>query len=151
MRIALAADHAGFALKETLKPVVESLGHIIVDLGALQFDPGDDYPDFGEAAGRAVVEGRAERALLLCGSGVGASIAANKIRGARAALCHDTYSARQGVEHDDMNVLVLGARIIGEALACELVTAFLGATFSGEERHARRLRKILALEKPGAI
>ena len=146
MRIALAADHAGFALKEALKPFVESLGHTIVDLGAATYDATDDYPDFGAAAGRAVADGTAERVLLLCGSGVGASIAANKIRGARAGLCHDTYSARQGVEHDEMNILVLGARIVGEALARELVGAFLGARFSGEDRHVRRLQKILALE-----
>src|SRR4051812_19304875 len=108
MRIALAADHAGFALKNALKPGVQSLGHVVIDLGAHSHDPTDDYPDFAALAARAVASAEADRGILLCGSGVGASIAANKVRGVRAAICHDSYSARQGVEHDDMNLLVLG-------------------------------------------
>ena len=146
MRIALAADHAGFELKNLLKPLIERLGHEVIDLGAHAYDPDDDYPDFAAVAARAVMNGRADRGVLLCGSGVGASIAANKLLGVRAAICHDTYSARQGVEHDDMNLLVLGSRIVGEALAIELVGSFLQARFSGELRHVRRLDKIRALE-----
>ena len=146
MRIALAADHAGFELKNFLKPIIERLGHEVIDLGADSYDRDDDYPDFAAAAGRAVTQGGAERGVLLCGSGVGASIAANKLSGVRAAMCHDTYSARQGVEHDDMNLLVLGSRIVGEALATELITSFLEARFSGEPRHLRRLNKTRALE-----
>jgi RpiB/LacA/LacB family sugar-phosphate isomerase len=145
MRVALAADHAGFALKQELAPFLESLGHAVLDLGTDSAAP-VDYPDFAEAAARAVLEKRADRGVLLCGSGVGASVAANKLPGIRAGLCHDTYSAHQGVEHDDMNVLVLGARVIGSALAQELVETFLRAAFSGEERHRRRLAKIVALE-----
>ena len=146
MRIAIAADHAGIELKNLLKAEVEKAGHEAVDLGSHQFDASDDYPDFAEAVGKAVVGGEAERGILICGSGVGASIAANKLRGVRAAICHDSYSARQGVEHDDMNVLVLGSRIVGTALAEELVSAFLGGRFTREERHLRRLQKVLALE-----
>lgn len=147
MRVVVAADHAGFALKNHLKRVIEARGQRVVDVGAIEYDPLDDYPDFAERAGRAISEGTAERAVLICGSGVGASIAANKLSGVRAAICHDEYSAHQGVEHDDMNILVLGSRIVGEALAEELVTAFLKANFSGEERHVRRLQKVLAIEK----
>ena len=146
MRIAIAADHAGFELKNLLKTDLGKAGHGVADLGAHRFDAGDDYPDFAEALGMAIVRGEAERAILICGSGVGASIAANKLRGVRAAICHDSYSARQGVEHDDMNVLVLGSRIVGTALAADLVAAFLGARFTREERHLRRLQKVLALE-----
>jgi ribose 5-phosphate isomerase B len=145
MKIALGADHAGFALKNTLADMLGRDGHEVSDLSPVH-DPADDYPDAAAAVARAVASGAAERGLIVCGSGVGASVAANKIRGARAGLCHDTYSARQGVEHDDVNILCLGARIVGEALAQELVGAFLGARFSGEERHARRLRKVIALE-----
>lgn len=145
MRIALGADHAGFLLKGKLVAYVESLGHEVVDLGTHNTDA-VDYPDFAEAVGRAVLRGEAERGLLVCGSGVGASVAANKLPGIRAGLCHDTYSAHQGVEHDDMNVLVLGARVIGQELAHELVRAFLGAGFTGAERHRRRLEKVKALE-----
>jgi ribose 5-phosphate isomerase B len=151
MRIAVAADHAGFALKNLLKPQIEKLGYEIIDLGAHSYDAADDYPDYAEAAARAIVTGAAERGVLLCGSGVGASIAANKFRGVRAAICHDSYTARQGVEHDDMNLLVLGSRVIGEALAGELVAIFLGAKFSGEARHVRRLEKIRALESSAAM
>ncbi len=145
MRVALGADHAGFELKQMLSEHLRSLGHDVLDLGANSSEP-SDYPDFAEAVGRAVVEGRAERGVLVCGSGVGAAVAANKLPGIRAGLCHDTYSAHQGVEHDDMNVLVLGSRVIGPELARELVQVFLKATFSGEERHRRRLAKVAALE-----
>ena len=126
--------------------LLRSLGHDVLDVGAFNENP-SDYPDFAEAVGRAVLDRKAERGVLICGSGVGASVAANKIPGIRAAVCHDTYSARQGVEHDDMNVLVLGARIIGSELARELVRNFLAAKFTHEERHVRRLGKINALEK----
>jgi RpiB/LacA/LacB family sugar-phosphate isomerase len=146
MRIALGSDHAGFALKQQLAAhLLERAGCTVVDVGAYDTEP-SDYPDFAEAIGRAVLEGRAERGILICGSGVGAAIAANKLPGIRAGLCHDTFSAHQGVEHDDMNVLVLGARVIGLELAHELVNSFLRAQFSGEERHRRRLDKIKALE-----
>lgn len=149
MRIALGADHAGFPLKEVVAQTVKASGHTVLDLGA--FDAtSSDYPDFALAVGRAIQEGRAERGILLCGSGVGASIAANKLQGIRAALCHDTYSAHQCVEHDDANVLCLGPRIIGPALMAELVTVFLGAQFTGEERHRRRVAKIAAMEKQSA-
>ena len=146
MRIAVGADHGGFSLKEEVAGLLRGLGHEAVDLGAHSFDRDDDYPDFARAVAEAVAGGKADRGVLICGSGVGASIAANKIHGVRAGVCHDTYSARQGVEHDDMNVLCLGARIIGPALAAELVRAFINARFSGEERHVRRLAKIRLLE-----
>jgi ribose 5-phosphate isomerase B len=145
MRIAVGSDHAGFALKAEMAAYLRELGHQVVDVGTYSTQP-VDYPDYAEAAGAAVLDGRAERAVLICGSGVGASVAANKLRGIRAGLCHDTYSAHQGVEHDDMNVLVLGSRVIGPELARELARAFLGANFSGEERHRRRLAKVIALE-----
>ena len=148
MRIAIAADHAGFKLKQDLVKYLGELGHWVVDLGTNSEDP-VDYPDYAVAVGNAVLGGTADRGVLICGSGVGASVAANKLKGIRAAVCHDTYSAHQGVEHDDMNVLVLGSRVIGPALGRELVTAFLHATFSGEERHVRRLNKVRALEKRG--
>jgi len=146
MRIAVATDHAGFPLKQPIIDELRALGHDVLDLGTDSEAP-VDYPDYAEAAGDAVRAGRADRAVLICGSGVGASVAANKIPGIRAAVCHDAYSAHQGVEHDDMNVLTLGARVIGPALAAELVKAFAGASFSGEERHKRRLRKVLAIEE----
>jgi len=145
MRIALGSDHAGFEMKGALAKHLGELGHQVVDVGTYSADP-VDYPDFAEAVGKAVLDGRADRGVLICGSGVGASVAANKIRGIRAGLCNDSYSAHQGVEHDDMNVLVLGSRVIGVELAAELVRAFLGAQFSNEERHLRRLEKIRALE-----
>jgi ribose 5-phosphate isomerase B len=145
MRIALGSDHAGFEMKGTLAKHLGELGHQVVDVGTYSADP-VDYPDFAEAVGKAVLDGRADRGVLICGSGVGASVAANKIRGIRAGLCHDSYSAHQGVEHDDMNVLVLGARVIGLALARELVSAYTSAKFSNEERHVRRLNKVKALE-----
>lgn len=146
MRIALAADHAGYALKQHLLGVVRALGHEVTDLGTDSEVP-VDYPDFAEKLGLAVREGRVDRGVLLCGSGVGASVAANKIPGVRAAVCHDGYSAHQGVEHDDMNVLVLGARVIGPALADDLVKTFLAARYTHEERHERRLGKVKALER----
>jgi ribose 5-phosphate isomerase B len=148
MRIAVAADHAGVALKAELldrlagaRPDLE-----LVDLGGDGSDPADDYPDFARRLGIAVRDGTADRGILICGSGVGASVAANKLRGIRAAVCHDTYSARQGVEHDDMNVLTLGARVIGPEPAFECAMAFVGASFSGEARHARRLAKVISIE-----
>lgn len=147
MRIALASDHAGFDLKRDLIAYIASLGHEVTDLGALAYAPGDDYPDYAEALGIAVKDGKADRGVLVCGSGVGASVAVNKVVGIRAAVCHDTYSAHQGVEHDDMNVLVMGSRIIAIELAKELVRNFLGARFSGEERHVRRLGKVKAIEE----
>jgi ribose 5-phosphate isomerase B len=145
MNIAIGADHAGHALKQELVPSVRALGHKVDDLGTHDSAP-VDYPDVARWVGRALQSGAAERGLLICGSGVGASVAANKLPGIRAGLCHDTYSAHQGVEHDDMNVLVLGARVIGLELARELVRAFLEARFSHEERHRRRVGKIIALE-----
>jgi RpiB/LacA/LacB family sugar-phosphate isomerase len=145
MRIAIAADHAGFELKERLRAALAGDGHEVQDLGTHSTAP-VDYPDFAGALGEAVRQGTAERGVLLCGSGVGASVAANKLHGIRAGLCHDSYSAHQGVEHDDMNILVLGARVIGPALALELTRTFLAARFSGEERHLRRLRKIREFE-----
>lgn len=147
MRIALGCDHAGFPLKEQVRGVVEAMGHEVVDCGTDSTDP-VDYPDFAAAVAREVQRGSAERGILVCGSGVGACVAANKLRGVRACVCHDVYSAGQGVEHDDMNVLCLGGRIIGPALVDSLVSAFLRAEFSGEERHRRRLDKVLALESP---
>jgi len=146
MRIAIGSDHAGFEMKRALVPVLRGQGHEVEDLGTHSSEP-VDYPDFAIAVGEAVTSQRAERGIVLCGSGVGASVAANKLNGVRAGLCHDTYSAHQGVEHDDINVLVLGARIIGPSLAREVVEAFLAARFSNEERHARRLAKVLALER----
>lgn len=145
MRIAIAADHAGLELKRDLLAHLREDGHLVLDLGTNTADP-VDYPDFAEAVGLALRRGEADRGLVICGSGVGASVAANKIPGIRAGLCHDTYSAHQGVEHDDMNVLVMGARVIGPALAWELTCAFLGARFSGADRHRRRLEKVHALE-----
>ena len=145
MRVAIASDHAGFLLKGKVAEYLDSLGHTVKDLGTCDTTP-VDYPDFAEAVAVAILGERVERAVLICGSGVGASVAANKFRGIRAGLCHDTYSAHQGVEHDHMNVLVLGGRVIGEALARELVSAFVGAKLSQESRHLRRLAKIEAIE-----
>jgi RpiB/LacA/LacB family sugar-phosphate isomerase len=147
--IALAADHAGFELKEKIAGYLETKGFEVMDLGAHDQKP-VDYPDFARAIGKVLQEEKAERGILICGSGVGACVAANKISNVRAGLCHDTYSAHQGVEHDDINVLCLGARVIGEELARELVMAFLAARFTGEERHVRRLAKIKAMEKAGS-
>ena len=149
MKIAIASDHGGYPLKAPLKKLLESLGHDVKDLGAHECDPADDYPDFARYVGQAIQHKHADRGVIICGSGVGATVAANKMKGARACLCHDTYSAHQGVEHDDINVLCLGGRIIGEALAVEIVKAFASAQFSGEERHARRLEKVNAIEAAG--
>lgn len=153
MKIAVACDHAGFPLKEAILTAVRAAGHSALDLGTRSPAP-SDYPDFAEKVGRAILEGRAERGILLCGSGVGASIAANKMRGIYAAVCHDAYSAHQGVEHDDMNVLCLGARVIGPDLAKDLVAAFLAARFigndPGQERHARRVAKVRKIEARSA-
>ncbi len=146
MRLVVGADHAGYELKEFLKRDLVALGHDVIDIGTDSPDRPDDYPDFAAAVGVEVQAGRAERGVLVCGSGVGASVAATKLPGIRAAVCHDTYSAHQGVEHDDMNVLVLGSRVVGTELARELVRAFVAAKFTGEERHARRLAKVKALE-----
>jgi len=145
MRIVVGSDHAGYILKQEVGEALRQAGHEVLDVGTNSTAP-VDYPDSAEAVGKAVMDGRAERGVLICGSGVGASVAASKLPGIRAAVCHDTYSAHQGVEHDDMNVLVLGGRIIGPALAIELVRAFVAARFSGEERHVRRLAKVKALE-----
>ena len=145
MKLVVGSDHAGFQLKNEMASLLESLGHDVLDVGAYDERP-SDYPDFAEAVGRAVLDGRAERGVLICGSGVGASVAANKLIGIRAGMCHDTYSAHQGVEHDNMNVLVLGSRVVGVKLAEDLVKAFLGAEFTREERHMRRLAKVKALE-----
>jgi RpiB/LacA/LacB family sugar-phosphate isomerase len=146
MRIAVAADHAGLAVKRVVAEFLRANSHQVEDLGTHTEDP-VDYPDYAVAVARALQSGACERAVLICGSGVGASVAANKHRGIRAGLCHDTYSAHQGVEHDDMNVLVLGGRVIGEALARELVLAFTTAAFTNEERHRRRLAKVRQLEE----
>jgi ribose 5-phosphate isomerase B len=148
MKTAIGSDHAGFELKTQLAKFLRDLGDEVVDVGTNSTQP-VDYPDFAEAVGKAILDGRAQRGVLICGSGVGASVAANKIKGIRAGLCHDTYSAHQGVEHDDMNVLVLGARVIGIAAAEELVRAYAGARFTNEERHLRRLNKVKAIEARG--
>ncbi len=146
MRIALGADHAGYELKETIAAELIEDGYEIVDVGTYSSEP-VDYPDYAAALGRAVLDGRAERGILICGSGAGASIAANKLKGIRATVAHDTYTAHQSVEHDDANILTLGARVIGTAQASELVRAFLGARFSGESRHVQRLEKVKQLEE----
>jgi RpiB/LacA/LacB family sugar-phosphate isomerase len=146
MRIGIAADHGGFVMKEMLAAVLREAGHAVTDFGDEVFDPGDDYPDFVVPLAEAVAAGKVERGVALCSSGVGASIAANKVAGVRAALIHDDYSARQGVADDDMNVICLGSQVVGFAQARELVLAFLDARFSGAERHCRRLAKVAALE-----
>ena len=147
MKVAIAADHGGFILKGRLMHVLDA-GHEVRDLGTHSEEP-VDYPDYARALGRALLDGRAERGVLICGSGAGAAIAANKMRGIRAALAHDTYTAHQMVEHDDVNVCCLGARVIGAELAAEIATVFLAARFTGEERHVRRLNKIAEIEKEG--
>lgn len=148
MRVAIAVDHAGFPLKDEVICVVQDAGHEVVDLGTYSTEP-VDYPDYAEKVGRAILSGQAERGILICGSGIGACIAANKMRGIYAGLCHEVYTAHQGVEHDNMNVMCLGARIIGPALVPELVEAFLKAEFSTAERHRRRVGKVRDLEKQG--
>ena len=145
MRVGVGADHAGFELKDRLADWLREHGHDVLDVGTHSADP-VDYPDFAAAVGRAILDGRVERGVLVCGSGVGASVAANKLHGIRAGLCHDTYSAAQGVEHENVNILVLGARVIGPSLAETLLAAFMNARFSGAERHVRRVAKIAALE-----
>lgn len=148
MLIAVGCDHAGYPLKHEVLRGVVAVGHEALDCGTNSTDA-VDYPDYAAAVARAVREGRTERGIIICGSGVGACVAANKVQGVRASVCHDTYSAAQGVTHDDMNVLCLGARVIGPAVIADLVAAFLGAHFSAEERHVRRLRKILTIEAGG--
>src|SRR5690349_1901441 len=146
MRVAVGADHAGVPLNDLAMAELRRLGHEVVDLGTHDPTQPDDYPDYAAAVAEQVASGRCERGLLVCGSGVGVSVAANKIRGIRAGMCHDTYSAHQGVEHDDTNVLCIGARVIGPELMLEVLRAFLAAKFTGEERHRRRLAKVMALE-----
>ena len=147
LRVALGADHGGFQLKAELLPWLAGQGYEVEDLGARTLDPTDDYPDYAEVVARAAASGTVDRGVLVCGSGVGACVAANKVPGVRACVCHDTYSAHQGVEHDDINVLCLGARVVGVELARELVSAFLEARFTGKERHVRRLEKTLVIER----
>jgi ribose 5-phosphate isomerase B len=146
MKLAVGCDHAGFALKQQMLALLTKLGHEAEDLGAYDAQP-SDYPDYSKKVALAVISGKCERGLIVCGSGVGASIAANKVPGVRAALCHDTFSGRQGVEDDDMNVLCFGSRVIGPELAAEVLKAFLSAKFSGAERHVRRLNKVKAIEQ----
>jgi ribose 5-phosphate isomerase B len=147
MRISVAADHGGAPLLNSIIDQVQSLGHDVLDLGTHDPTRPDDYPDYAQAIGHLLQQGRCDRGILICGSGIGAAVAANKMTGIRACVCHDTYSAHQGVEHDDMNVLCLGGRIVGIELARELVKAFLSARFSGAERHKRRLEKVLEMER----
>ena len=147
MKLVIASDHAGFELKEEVRANLAKAGHEVIDLGAYKVEPLDDYPDFAEKVGEAIKRGDAPRGILICGSGVGVCVAANKIHGIRAGMCHDTYSAHQGVEHDEMNVVVLGARVIGAALAFEVVDAFVRAKFiASEERFVRRFKKLVAIE-----
>lgn len=146
MRIVIGSDHAGFELKSTIVSYIQDLGHQIIDVGTNNAEP-VDYPEYAEAVGKAILEERADRGIMICGSGVGASIAVNKLPGIRAGLCHDTYSAHQGVEHDNINVLIMGARVIGIETARELVRVYLGAEFTKEERHLRRLDKLSKLEE----
>lgn len=147
MNVAVGTDHAGFALRDTVFEAIRRAGHTVVDCGARVHDAADDYPDFAKAVAEAIIAGRAERGVLLCGSGVGIAVAANKFPGVRASPCHDTFSARQGVEDDAMNALCLGARVVGPALAGEIVVTFLAATFSNAERHRRRLQKVISFEQ----
>jgi ribose 5-phosphate isomerase B len=149
MKIAIAADHGGFSLKAELVDLLKQAGHEPIDLGAPEYIAGDDYPDYALLVGKAVQSKQAERGIVLCGSGVGACIAANKLKGVRAGVCHDTYSAHQGVEHDDMNVLCLGARVVGVEPAREIVLAYVNAKFNTGERYQRRLNKVLKIEREG--
>ena len=149
MRVAIGADHAGYYLKQEIASLLAADGHEALDLGAHSYDADDDYPDFAIAVGESVRNGTAERGIVVCGSGVGSSVAANKLKGIRASVCHDTYSAGQGVEHDDLNVLCLGGRIVGISLATELVRAFLGTSYNGGSRFDRRLSKVLDAERRG--
>ena len=150
MQVVVGSDHAGFELKKTLSDHLQHNGHLVLDVGTYGTDP-VDYPDYAEAVALSVLRGEAERGILICGSGVGAAVAANKVGGIRAGLCHDCYSAHQGVEHDDTNVLVLGARIVGAELAKDISLIFLNAKFTAEERHQRRLKKVLEIEKRYAV
>jgi len=147
LKIAIGSDHAGFDLKHQIIHFVQEAGHEVIDVGAYKYEPEDDYPDFAEAVAFSLTSNETTRGIVVCGSGIGASIAANKIPGIRAAICPDTYSAHQGVEHDDMNVLVIGSRVMGVEVVREVVNAFLKANFSGEERHIRRLNKVLSIEQ----
>ena len=147
MKISLAADHNGFDLKKEISDQLENDGHEVIDVGPHSHDPLDDYPDYAKKLADSVSRGESLRGIMICGSGVGASVASNKVKGIRAAVCHDIYSAHQGVEHDDMNVLCLGSRIVGSEVARELVKAFITAKYTGEERHQRRLDKVLDMEK----
>src|SRR5437868_14230743 len=147
MKISIGADHAGYEMKRELIEFVEKLGHSVHDVGTFEPDKPDDYPDYATLVAEDIRSGQAERGILVCGSGVGVSVAANKFKGIRAGLCHDHYSAHQGVEHDDLNVLVMGSRVIGSALAKELATSFVAARFTQEERHQRRLAKVKRLEQ----
>ena len=146
LRIAIGGDHHGFEYKNMFAGSLRVRGFEVIDVGPNRLDPNDDYPDFALAVGRSVQDGRADRGIVICGSGVGASIAVTKLSGVRGAVCHDTYSGHQGVEHDNMNVLCMGAKIVGTELANEIIDAFLGASFTGEERHVRRLNKVAELE-----
>lgn len=150
MQVVVGSDHAGFELKKVLSDHLQHNGHLVLDVGTYNTDP-VDYPDYAEAVAQSVLRGEAERGILICGSGVGAAVAANKVPGIRAGLCHDAYSAHQGVEHDDTNVLVLGSRVIGTELAKDISLIFLNARFTAEERHQRRLKKVLDLEKKYAV
>jgi len=145
--IIIGADHGGFHLKEEVKDILSDLGFQVTDTGANTYDAGDDYPEFASKVAASVSSGEFAKGIIICGSGVGASIAANKFPGVRAGLCHDSYSAHQGVEHDDMNILCLGARVVGIEVAKELIAAFVHASFTGEERHVRRLGKLLSIEQ----
>ena len=150
MKVAVGADHAGFDLKVQLVPWLESSGHEVVDVGAHKLDPADDFPDFAAAVAHSINDGVAERGVMVCGTGVGASIATNKVSGIRACLCHDTYTARQGVEHNDMNVICLGGRVIGIETAKEVIAAFLGADYTPEARFQRRIDKVSEIERSGS-
>lgn len=151
MKLAVGADHAGLDMKTQIIPWLQQAGHEVVDVGAHTLDPGDDFPDFAAAVGQTLGGGEAERGVMICGSGVGATIASNKVSGVRAALCHDTYTARQGVEHNDMNVLCLGGRVIGIETAKEVISAFVGASFTPEERFLRRIDKVGKIEQGGEL
>tara|TARA_B100000470_G_scaffold142088_1_gene110156 strand:+ start:127 stop:579 length:453 start_codon:yes stop_codon:yes gene_type:complete len=146
MRISVAADHNGFELKNEISAILRKGGHDVIDIGPHSLDPLDDYPDYAKPLAESVSSGKTDRGIMVCGSGVGASVAANKVKGVRAAVCHDIYSAHQGVEHDDMNVLCLGSRIVGAEVVQELVSAFISAEYTNEERHARRLNKVIEME-----
>ena len=146
MRISVAADHNGYELKNEITEILKRDGHDVIDMGPHDLDPLDDYPDYAKPLAESVSSGETERGIMICGSGVGASVAANKVKGVRAAVCHDIYSAHQGVEHDDMNVLCLGSRIVGAEVVQELVSAFISAEYTNEERHARRLNKVIEME-----